>query len=113
MVVVSADGDGLADIVDINNAHAAMPAAREQTVAQTHGVVQAVLAPRPGGFFAPREVLAGDVPARHFLRLGGVFQIIDNENVANVAGHLGRDVGVLVIHVEAVHAATVGFHVRE
>src|SRR5262249_53735179 len=37
-----------------------------------------------------------------------VAQIVDDEDVADVSFHLGRDVGVALVHVEAMHADSAG-----
>ena len=66
--------------------------------------MQPVPAPRPGRRLAARDVLPRHPPARDFSRPGRILQVVDDENVADVAFHLGRDVGVTLVHIEAVHA---------
>ena len=72
-----------------------------------------LLAARPGRLLAAGEVLARHPPARHFLGLRRVADVVDHQDVADVAFHLGRDVGVVLVHVEAVHAAAVGAVMRD
>jgi hypothetical protein len=69
--------------------------------------MQPVLAARPRWFFTAGQMLPRYPPARHFLGLLGLADIVNHENVADIAFHLGRDVRVVRVHVEAVHARAV------
>ena len=85
MVVVGADRLRLADVGHVDDAHAAVPAAGVQPVADAQRVMQAMLAARPRRLLAAREVLPGYPPARHFLGLRRIADVVDDENVADVA----------------------------
>src|SRR6266704_1293201 len=63
----------------------------------------------PGRFFSGGKVLSRHPPARNFLRLLRLADVVDDEDVPQVAFHLGGDVGVVLVHVEAVHADPAGF----
>ena len=71
--------------------------------------MQAVLAPGPGRRLAARQMLPWHPPARNLRRLCRIADVVNDQDVADIAGHLGRDVGVIGIHVEAVHADAAGF----
>src|SRR3954463_1519289 len=75
--------------------------------------MQPMLASDPCRLLAAGDVLPRHPPARHFPRPCGVGDVVDDQDVADIAFHLGRDVGVLLVHVEAVHAAAPGLHVRD
>ena len=73
-------------------------------------MVQAVL-----GALRMRRIAAGDVlslhpPARHFHRLGRIADVVDDQDVADEAFHLGRDIGVVLVDIETMHALAVGLH---
>ena len=76
-------------------------------------MMQPVPPARPGRRLAGGDVLPGHPPARDFLRLPRIAHIVDHENVADIALHLGRDVGVTLVHVEAVHADPAGLLIRD
>src|SRR5262245_40985799 len=71
-------------------------------------MMEPVLPARPARLFASLDMLPGDRPARHFRRALRVADVVDDENVADIALHLGRDVGVALVHVEAMHANAAG-----
>ena len=71
-------------------------------------MVQPVLAARPARLLAAGDVLSGHPPARD---LGGalrVADVVDHQDVADIPLHLGRDVGIVLVHVEAVHPDAAG-----
>ena len=109
MIVVRADGcAGCAMSETSMIAEAAVPAARPQVVAEAQRVMQPMAAAGPCRRLAAGDVLSGHPPARDFLGLGRVAHVVDHQDVADVALHLGRDVSVARIHVEAVHADAAG-----
>src|SRR5262249_18900254 len=93
MMLVAA-GFWLRHVGDIDHAEAAVPAARPHFIAEAQRMVQAVAAARPAWRLAAGEVLPGHPPAPDLLRLLWVGEIVDDEDVANIAVHLGGDVGV-------------------
>ena len=103
----------LADVLDVDDRHAPVPQARPEFVPIAQRVVQPGPAPGPGGGFAAGGVLPGYPPARDFLGPAGVAYIVDDQDVADVAGHFGRNIGVVLVHVEAVHAYAAGLLVDQ
>src|SRR3974390_3416674 len=67
-------------------------------------MMQPMLPPRPARRLAALDVLAGQPPARNFVRLARIAKIVDDEDVSNIARHLGRDVGVSLVNIEAMDA---------
>ncbi len=55
----------------------------------------------------------GHPPARHLLRLRRIAHVVGDQDVADIALHLGRDVGVALVHIEAMHADAAGLVVRD
>ncbi len=47
---------------------------------------------------------------RHFLRLGRIFQVEDNDDVPDVPFLGGGNIGVAAIEIVAVHAGTIRLH---
>src|SRR5690242_19582820 len=82
--------------------------AGEELIAEAQRVVQAMAPALPGRLLAARGVLARHPPARDLRRLRRSADGVDDEDIADVALHLGRDVGVVLVHVEAVDAAAPG-----
>ncbi len=85
-----------------------MPAARPHLVAEAQRVVEPVPPPRPRRRLAAGDVLSLHPPAPDLVWLARVGHVVDDEDVADIARHLGRDVGVTFVHVEAVHADAAG-----
>ena len=104
MIIVGADGARFRDIGDIDHTQPRLPAARPQLVALAQRVMQAVIHSRPGRLLAAGDMLARHPPARDLGRALRITQIVNDEDVAEIALHLGRDIGVALVHVEAVHA---------
>src|SRR5688572_32849063 len=113
VIVVLADGARLANVGCVDNAHAGMPATGPQTVALAQRVMEPMLTSGPGRFLALTDMLTGHPPARHLLRFCRIADIVVDEDVSDISGHLGRDVSVVRVHVEAVHAAPVRALVRD
>src|SRR6516165_4132630 len=67
-------------------------------------MMEPVLSPGPARHLAALDVLAGQPPARNFLRLARIAKIVDDEDVSDIARHLGRYVGVTPIGIEAMDA---------
>src|SRR5687767_10019551 len=80
VVVVLAYRLRLADVGDVDDAHASVPAAGPHAVTLPQRVVQPVLAAWPRRFLAAVEVLPRHPPARHFRRLGRVADVVDHQN---------------------------------
>ena len=59
------------------------------------------------------RILARHPPARDLNRLRRIFDVVDDENVADETLHLGRDVGVVLVKVEAVDPSGMGSHERD
>src|SRR5215471_18076422 len=108
MVIASTGAFRPCQIGYVDDPKAPMPAARPHLVAETQRMMQPVAPTGPGRRLAARDVLPGHPPARDFLWLSRLAQIVDDEDVADVSIHLGRDVGVALVHVEAVHADAAG-----
>src|SRR5262245_64219520 len=75
--------------------------------------MQAVATPSPARLLAPGEMLPRQPPTGDFLRPRRIAEIVDDEDVADVPDHLGRDVRVALVHVEAVHADAAGLLERD
>src|ERR1700746_1016799 len=90
-----------------------MPATRPHLVSETQRMMQAMTPARPARRLAAFDMLARHPPARDFLRPSRVAQIVDDEDVADVSFHLGRDVGVALVHVEALHADAAGLVIAD
>src|SRR5712664_2776034 len=67
MVVVLADGARRTDVRDVDHAHARVPAARPQLVAEAQCVVPAIAPAAPRRLLAARDLLPRHPPARDFL----------------------------------------------
>ena len=98
----------LADVGDVDDPHSRMPDRGPELVLVAQGVMQPVLVALPRRPLAAGDVLARHPPARDFGWLVRLGDVVDHQDVADIALHLGRDVGVAVIHVEAVDADTAG-----
>src|SRR4051812_2298462 len=85
-----------------------MPAARPHLAAATQRVVETMLAPRPVRLFTTFDMLARYPPARHFTRALRISNIVDDQDVADKAHHLGRDIGVALVHIETMHPDAAG-----
>ena len=108
MVVVSRGRFRFCQIGHVDDAEAAVPAARPHLIAEAQRVVQPVPLAGPARLFAGRDILPGHPPARDFARPFRIVQIVDHQDIADEALHLGGDVGVALVHVEAVHADAAG-----
>ena len=113
MIVVTAEGLGFAEIGHIGNAESAMPAARPHLVAEAQRMMQPMLAPGPGRRLAAGDVLPRQPPAGDFRGLRWIAHVVDDQDVADIARHLSRDVGVALVHVEAVHADAAGLMMHD
>ena len=54
------------------------------------------------------DVLVLHAPAPDFNRLRRIADVIDHQDVSDIALHLGREVGVVLVEIEAMHALAVG-----
>src|SRR5262249_27004229 len=70
--------------------------------------MQAMAAPRPRRGLAAGDMLARHPPARYLLRRERVAQIVDDEDVSDIARHLRRDIGVALIHIKAMDTDAAG-----
>jgi len=70
--------------------------------------VQPVALAGPARLFAGGDILPWHPPARDFPWVFRIAQIVDDQDVAEEALHLGGDVGVTLVHVEAMHADAAG-----
>ena len=113
VIVVGADHLGVADVRDVEHADARVPDGRPQLVLVAQRMMKAVLVALPRRRFAAGDVLAGHPPARDLGGVRRILEIVDDEDVADEAFHLGGDVCVVLVHVEAVHAEAVRLHVTE
>ncbi len=71
------------------------------------------MAPRPGRRLAASGPLPRHPPAPDFLRLRRIVEVQDHHDVADVAVHLGGDVGVAPVEGEAVHARAAALPERD
>src|SRR5262249_44584651 len=94
---------GLREVLDVENDEAAVPVADVEPVAGADRVMAAVLPPRPRGGLAAGGPLPRHPPAADFLRPTRIGQIEDQHDVANVAVHLGGEVGVAAVEGEPMH----------
>jgi hypothetical protein len=90
-----------------------LPDRGPELVADPQGVVQAVLVALPARRLAAGQVLARHPPTRHLFRSRRIANVVDHQDVADVALHLGRDVGVALVDVEAVDAEAEGLVVGD
>ena len=100
-------------IVHVDDMETAVPATRPHLAAEAQRMVQPMLPARPGRRLAARNVLPRHPPAPHFRRALGIGDVVDDQDVADIALHLGRDVGVALVHVEAVHTDAAGLVVHD
>src|SRR5689334_10360518 len=70
--------------------------------------MQPVTTAGPRRRLAGGDVLARHPPARDFAWVPWIRDVVGDEDVADEAVHLGRDVGVARIHREAMHADAAG-----
>ena len=99
---------------DVENEEAVMPIAHIQTIADADRMVASgrrPIVPRIG--LAAGLPLPGNPPTPNLFGFGRVRQIKDHDDIADITFHLGRDIGVVIIGVEAVGAEPVGFDVAE
>ena len=83
-----------------------MPVADIEPVAHAQRMVAARRHPIcPWILLAARLPLAGNPPAADLERLRRIGEIEDHHDVADIAFHRRRDVGVAAVEIEAVHAA--------
>src|SRR5262249_10476782 len=113
MVIVRADSFRPRQIGDIDDPKARMPAARPHLVAEAQRMVKAVPPAGPGRRLATLDMLPRHPPACDFLRLPRLAQIVEDEDIAEVSFHLGRDVGGALVHVEAMHADAAGLLIAD
>src|SRR5262245_10654951 len=100
-------------MLDFYDAEPTTPEAYLEPMADADRVVAAVLPPRPGRRLAAGGPLPRHPPAAHFLGPARIGQIEDQHDVADVAVHLGRDVGVAAIDGEAVPARAAATPARD
>ena len=103
----------LAHVLDVEDHEAAVPVAHVEPVARADRMVAAVMPPRPArGLPAPgplpRHPPAPDLPGPR-----RIVQIQDHHDIADVAVHLGGDVGVAPVEGEAVHPRAATFPERD
>ena len=103
----------LAHVLDVEDHEAAVPVAHVEPVARADRVVAAVVAPRPGRRLPASGPLPRHPPAPDLLRPRRIVQIEDHHDVADVAVHLGGDVGVAPVEGEAVHARAAALPERD
>src|SRR5262249_62062565 len=108
IIVVPAAPLRLRQVRHVDDMEAAMTAARPHLVAEAQRMMQPVLPARPAWRLAARDVLSQHPPAADFSGALRVGDVVDDQDVADVAGHFSRDVGVALIHVEAMHADAAG-----
>src|SRR5262249_11377283 len=108
MVVVTAGAFRARQIGDVHNPKARVPAARPHLLAKAQRMMKAVPPARPGRHLAARDVLPRHPPPRNFLRFARIAQIVNDEDIPDVSFHFGRDVGMPLIHIEAMHADAAG-----
>ena len=90
-----------------------MPVADIETLAQPQGMVAARRYPIiPRIILAAGLPLAGNPPPPDLDRFGGIGEVEDHHDVADVALGRGRDVGEAAVEIEAVHAAARSRHLR-
>src|SRR5262249_10268080 len=75
-----------------------------EAIAEANRVMAAMVPPRPRWRLAARRPLPWHPPAPDLARLSGIGQVEDHHDVADVAVHLRRDVGVATVEGEAMHA---------
>src|SRR5499425_2426597 len=91
-------------VLDVENDEAAVPVAHVEPIAEANRMMTAMVPSRPRRRLAARRPLPGHPPAPDLLRVRGIHQIEDHHDVADVAVHLRRDVGVAAVEGEAMHA---------
>src|SRR5262250_3151700 len=78
----------LAHVLDVENDEAAVPVAYVEAIAEANRMMAAMVPPRPRRRLAAARPLPGHPPAPDLTRLGGVGQVEDHHDVADVAVHL-------------------------
>ena len=106
--VEAADPPRAGHIGYVEDDEAAVPIAGVQPVAEPKRMVAAVPDALPRRGFAARGPLSGHPPPRHLLGPGRVLHVQDHHDVADVALHLRREIGVFAVEIEAVNAGARG-----
>ena len=91
----------------------AVPAARPQAVPEAQRVMQAIARARTMSASRRRPGAGPAATSATLPRASTGPNVVDHQDVADVARHLGRDVSVVLVHVEAVHADAAGHRFRE
>jgi hypothetical protein len=102
--VQAGDVARLGHVLDVEDDEAAVPVAHVEAVALTDRVVTAVQPALPRRRLPAGRPLPRHPPPPDFLGPRGIGQVEDHDDVALVAPHLRRDVGVAAVEREAVHA---------
>src|SRR5262249_37266233 len=89
MIVNAPRGLWWSQTAPVASAKPAMPAARPHFVAKAQGGVQPVPFASPRGCFPAGSMLSRHPPARDFHRFLWILQIVDDEDIADEAFHLG------------------------
>ena len=98
---------GFAHVLDVEDDEPAVPVAGVEPVAGAQRVMALVRGAFPGRLLAARDPLPRHPPAADFLGLRRILQVEDHHDVADIAVHRRRDVGIAAVEVEAMHAARI------
>src|SRR5262249_28321650 len=113
MIIVSPGSFRPRQVGHVDDPKARVPAARPHLVTEAQRMVKAVPPARPGRCLATLYMLPRHPPGCDFLRPPRIAQIVDDEDIADVSFHPGRDVGVALVHVEAMHADAAGLVIAD
>src|SRR5205807_10141652 len=89
VIVVAAERLGLAEVGHVDDAEAAVPAARPHLVAEAQRMVEPMLAPRPARRLTAGDMLPRKPPTPDLRRPLRIAHVVDDEDVADIACHLG------------------------
>ena len=113
MVIVGAGRARSRDIADVDHADAGVPDGGPELVAVTLRMMEAVAIALPGRNFTSRDMLSRHPPARYFFGPCWMLQVVDHQDIADISLHLGGDIGVAFVHIEAMHPEPVRLHIRQ
>src|SRR6266566_1589671 len=95
---------GFTHVRDIDDGKAAEPVTYIKPVVLSNRMMATVIGAMPGRFLSAGHPLARHPPTADFLRLLRVLYVQDQCNVADVAFHVGREIGVAPVEGKSVHA---------
>src|SRR5215469_11495326 len=98
----------LSHVDDVEDDEAAVPIAGIEPVALAQRMMAAVRGALPARLLAAADPLSGHPPTANLARVRRVAEVEDHHDVAAIALHRGRDIGVASVEIEAMDAHAIG-----